>query len=393
MLTSGPKMLAVLGTRPEAIKLAPLITAAKADRTLDIQVCITGQHRSMLDQVLDVFGITPDYDLNLMKPAQSLAEVTSRIVTEVSSVIRDAQPQCVVVQGDTTTAFAASLAAFYERVPIAHVEAGLRTSDKYSPFPEEANRRFISSIADLHFAPTPWARANLLREGHPESAVFVTGNSVIDALIWVMNVLKSDARLRRQVEDRFAFLDPERRLVLITGHRRESFGGPIRRMCEALVDLVERVPDAEILYPVHLNPNVQEPVNAVLGSAHPKLRERIHLIAPVDYVSFVYLMARAHLIITDSGGVQEEAPSFGVPVLVTRDRTERPEGVEAGVAKLIGTDRKRIVEEAIRSLNVSRSPSITIQTSPYGDGLASSRMLENLRERFAGIRATPARAL
>ncbi len=338
----------------------------------------------MLDQVLDVFGIKPDYDLNLMKPAQSLAEVTSRIVVEVANVIREARPEWVIVQGDTTTAFASSLAAFYEKVSIAHVEAGLRTSDKYSPYPEEANRRFISTIADLHFAPTSWASGNLLQEGHPENSVFVTGNSVIDALVWVINLIKSNSVLREQLDDRFSFLKPYRRLVLVTGHRRESFGNPIRRTCEALVDLVGELSDVEILYPVHLNPNVQEPVNAILGCAHPELRERIHLIAPVDYVSFVYLMARAHLIITDSGGIQEEAPSLGVPVLITRQHTERPEGIEAGVAKLIGTDRTRIVEEAIGALSTSRLPTMTIHKSPYGDGLASARMIEKLRERVAG---------
>ncbi|PKA42824.1 UDP-N-acetylglucosamine 2-epimerase (non-hydrolyzing) (plasmid) [Rhizobium sullae] len=384
MSSSGATILAVLGTRPEAIKLAPLVKAAAADPSFDIRVCVTGQHRFMLDQVLDVFGIKPDYDLNLMKPAQSLAEVTSRIVVEVANVIREARPEWVIVQGDTTTAFASSLAAFYEKVSIAHVEAGLRTSDKYSPYPEEANRRFISTIADLHFAPTSWASGNLLQEGHPENSVFVTGNSVIDALVWVINLIKSNSVLREQLDDRFSFLKPYRRLVLVTGHRRESFGNPIRRTCEALVDLVGELSDVEILYPVHLNPNVQEPVNAILGCAHPELRERIHLIAPVDYVSFVYLMARAHLIITDSGGIQEEAPSLGVPVLITRQHTERPEGIEAGVAKLIGTDRTRIVEEAIGALSTSRLPTMTIHKSPYGDGLASARMIEKLRERVAG---------
>lgn len=390
MNSNGSRILAVLGTRPEAIKLAPIIMAAKADTVFDIQVCVTGQHRFMLDQVLEIFGIAPDYDLNLMKPAQSLSDITSRILVDVAKVIRDVQPSCVIVQGDTTTAFASSLAAFHERVSIAHVEAGLRTSNKYSPYPEEANRRFISNIADLNFAPTEWARRNLLREGHSGSTIFVTGNTVIDALMWVVNLLNSNNALRERLDERFSFLRSDRRLVLVTGHRRENFGAPIQSMFEAFIELVDRLPDIEMVYPVHLNPKVQEPAKAILGNARPDLLDRIHLIAPVDYLSFVYLMTKAHLIITDSGGIQEEAPSLGIPVLITRQHTERPEGVEAGVARLIGTDRTRVLEEALASLRNSCPPSMAIHQSPYGDGMATARILQRLREHIAEVGEAPA---
>ncbi|MDB5650195.1 MAG: UDP-N-acetylglucosamine 2-epimerase [Hyphomicrobiales bacterium] len=388
MAGSPSKVLVTFGTRPEAIKLAPLVKALAGHPRFDMEVCVTAQHRSMLDQVLETFAITPRYDLDLMRPAQTLPDITARMVTGVSGVVRDFKPDWVVVQGDTTTALAAGLAAFYEQASVAHVEAGLRTHEKYSPFPEEINRRLVSCVADLHFAPSKRAKDNLLRENCPESRVSVSGNTIVDALLWVVDRLRCELPLKRALDDRFSFLDPTRRLILITGHRRESFGRPFESMCHALVDIVAQAPDVEILYPVHLNPNVQAPVNAILGGAPAALSRRIHMIAPVDYLTFVYLMNRAQIIITDSGGVQEEAPSLGKPVLVTRENTERPEAVEAGTARLTGTDRDRIFDEAMRLLtdDVHRR-SMSFARNPYGDGQACARIVERLDAASGGPRA------
>jgi len=384
------KVLVVFGTRPEAIKLAPLIKTFQADQEHPrVEVCATGQHRFMVDQVLHLFCIKPDYDLDVMQPGQALAETAARIIIGVTKVIREARPGWLIVQGDTTTAFAASLAAFYEGVRVGHIEAGLRTWDKLHPFPEEMNRRLSACLADLHFAPTRQARANLLRENIPESRVYVTGNTIVDALFLTIERLGSDERLRTDLDQRFSLLDPKRRLILVTGHRRESFGEPFRNMCRAFVDILKIAPDTEILYPVHLNPNVREPVEAILGQAPAEVADRIHLIEPVDYHSFVYLMQRSHLIVTDSGGVQEEAPSIGRPVLVTRDNTERPEAVEAGTARLIGTDRQRIVEEVMSLLSDGAQYEIMRRAhNPYGDGQACKRVLQYLREMSGGDKAT-----
>lgn len=379
---SSPKrrVLLVFGTRPEAIKLCLLSKALEAADGFEAEVCVTAQHRSMLDQVLSIFDVKPRFDLNLMQANQGLADITARIVTGMTGVLREHKPDWILVQGDTTTAFVAALAAFYEKVNVGHVEAGLRTGFKYSPWPEEMNRQLVGRLADLHLPPTARARDALLAEGVPAERIHVTGNTVVDALLWVSNKLDTDAAARAQLDERFSFLNANRRLVLITGHRRESFGKPFEDMCNAFVDIVRAKPDVEILYPVHLNPNVQAPVKAILAAAPDELRSRIHLIEPVEYLPFVYLMKRAHFIITDSGGVQEEAPSLGKPCLVTRNDTERPEAVEAGTAKLIGTNRERIVSESLRLLDdAAHYGSMSRAHNPYGDGKANERIIEILR--------------
>lgn len=380
MQQSKRRVLCVFGTRPEAIKMALLSKALRAHPDFEAEVCVTAQHRSMLDQVLAIFDVVPRFDLDLMKENQGLADITARIVTGMTDVIRQHEPDWILVQGDTTTAFVAALAAFYEKVSIAHVEAGLRTGFKYSPWPEEMNRALVGRLADLHLAPTPRARDALLREDVPADRIHVTGNTVVDALLWVSKKLDDDHTAREQLDQRFSFLDPSRRLILITGHRRESFGKPFEDMCNAFVDIVRARPDVEILYPVHLNPNVQAPVKAILAAAPDELRSRIHLIDPIEYLPFVYAMKRCHFIITDSGGVQEEAPSLGKPCLVTRNDTERPEAVEAGTAKLIGTSRERIVAESLRLLDdEAHYRSMSRAHNPYGDGKANERIVEILR--------------
>lgn len=374
------RVLCVFGTRPEAIKMALLSRALREHPDFEAEVCVTAQHRSMLDQVLSIFDVKPRFDLDLMKDDQGLADVTARIVTGVTGVLRELRPDWVVVQGDTSTAFVAALAAFYEKVSIAHVEAGLRTGFKYSPWPEEMNRALVGRLADVHFPPTERARQALLRESVPADRIHVTGNTVVDALLWVSGALDRDARARRELDARFSFLDPTRRMILVTGHRRESFGRPFEDMCTAFVDIVRERPEVEIVYPVHLNPNVQAPVKAILAAAPPDLRARIHLIDPVEYLPFVYLMKRCHFVVTDSGGVQEEAPSLGKPCLVTRTDTERPEAVEAGTAKLIGTNRARIVSESLRLLDdEAHYRSMSRAHNPYGDGEANARIVESLR--------------
>lgn len=367
------KVMVVFGTRPEAIKLAPLITKLRNHPDCLVQVCVTAQHREMLDQVLQLFDITPDVDLNLMQAGQDLTDITCRVIGSMREVLRQHKPDWIIVQGDTTTTFAGALAAFYEKIPVAHVEAGLRTGNIMSPWPEEMNRRLTSVLAKIHFPPTDGSRQYLLCEGYPDKQIHVTGNTVIDALLEVVDRIHNNKEIRTKLDKEFSFLDKSRRLVLVTGHRRESFGNGFENICHALNDLSKN-DDIEIIYPVHLNPNVREPVNRIIKS-----NERIHLIEPQDYLPFVYLMDRAHLIITDSGGVQEEAPSLGKPVLVLRDVTERPEAVEAGTVKLVGTDRKKIVIEAENLLhNPDAYTEMARAHNPYGDGTACEQITEIL---------------
>ncbi|MCM0082798.1 UDP-N-acetylglucosamine 2-epimerase (non-hydrolyzing) [Geomonas sp. Red32] len=368
-------VLSVFGTRPEAIKMAPVVKELeKHPETIRSIVCVTAQHRQMLDQVLSLFDIRPDYDLDIMKPGQDLFDVTCRVLQGLKPVLEKERPDLVLVHGDTSTTMAASIASFYFRIPVGHVEAGLRTQDKFAPFPEEINRRVTGAVADLHFAPTETSRNNLLREGVADGSIYVTGNTVVDALLSVSHKIESDPGLHRQFEETFGFLDPAKRLVLVTGHRRENFGAGFEEICRALAELATTHPDVEILYPVHLNPNVQEPVRRILGDG---TLANVHLIEPVDYLPFVYLMNRAHLIVTDSGGVQEEAPSLGKPVLVMRHTTERPEAVEAGTVKLVGTDRGRIVAETSLLLdNEEAWRAMSLAHNPYGDGMAARRIVE-----------------
>jgi UDP-N-acetylglucosamine 2-epimerase (non-hydrolysing) len=372
-----PRILTVFGTRPEAIKMAPVVRALAADPTFDSRVCVTAQHRQMLDQVLQLFEIQPDFDLDLMRPGQDLTDITANVLIGLRSVLSDFRPDLVLVHGDTTTTCAAALAAYYQRIAVGHVEAGLRTGNIYSPWPEEMNRRLTGNLTELHFAPTERARDNLLREGVNAERITVTGNTVIDALLDVVQRLRTDDGLRQGILSQFDFLNPARRLILVTGHRRENFGAGFERICEGLATLAQR-PDVQIVYPVHLNPNVQEPVRRLLGAA-----DSIHLIPPLDYLPFVALMDRADLLITDSGGVQEEAPSIGKPVLVMRDTTERPEAVEAGTVRLVGTDTAAIVREATRLLDDPDAyRTMSRAHNPYGDGQAASRILATLRDRF-----------
>jgi UDP-N-acetylglucosamine 2-epimerase (non-hydrolysing) len=369
-----PRIALVFGTRPEAIKLAPVHRALRAADDLEPCVCVTGQHREMLDQVLAVFGIRPDADLDLMRPDQGLAGLTARAVAGVDGWLATAAPDLVLVQGDTTTVFCAALAAFYRGIPVGHLEAGLRTGDLRSPFPEEANRVLTTRLADLHFAPTPGARDNLLAEGVPAARIHVTGNTVIDALLEVRE------RVRRDPPEvpGFDATDP-RHLVLITGHRRENFGPGFRAVCGGIARLADRFADHVFVYPVHLNPHVQAPVREILGG-----RANVHLIDPLPYLPFVRLMDRSRLILTDSGGVQEEAPSLGVPVLVTRDTTERPEAVSAGTVRLVGTDEERLVREATRLLTDETARAEMARAhNPYGDGLAAGRIVAACREYLA----------
>jgi len=375
-MTETKKIAVVFGTRPEAIKLAPVVLALKADSRFDCHICVTAQHRDMLDQVLRIFHIEPDHDLNLMQPNQTLADLTVKAIKGIDSYLKEEKPDLILVQGDTTTVFCAALAAFYNRIPVGHVEAGLRTHNLYSPWPEEANRVITSHLAAVHFAPTALSRKNLLDEGVPDDIIHVTGNTVIDALLSVADRLDGDGTLREECNREFDFLDLAKRLILVTGHRRENFGEGFENICLALADIAADSPGVEILYRVHLNPNVREPVQRILGGNRFR---NVHLIEPVDYLPFVYLMHRSYLIVTDSGGVQEEAPSLGKPVLVMRDTTERPEAVEAGTVKLVGTRRESIVEAALTLLddqNVYRQMSMA--HNPYGDGKAAERIVRVL---------------
>lgn len=366
------KILTVFGTRPEAIKMAPLALALATDQRFDAKVCVTGQHREMLDQVLELFEIQPEFDLNIMKPGQDLTDVSTSILQGMKKVFQDFKPDMLLVHGDTATTFATTLAAYYHQIPVGHVEAGLRTGNLYSPWPEEGNRRLTGALASKHFAPTAVSRNNLLREGVADDAIFVTGNTVIDALLDVVNRLKNDDMLYKKASAPSEFLDPTRKLILVTGHRRESFGSGFERICQALRDVAQRHPEVDIVYPVHLNPNVREPVNRLLSGIN-----NIHLIEPMDYLPFVHLMSRSHIILTDSGGIQEEAPSLGKPVLVMRDTTERPEAVEAGTVKLVGSNVSNIVCELEKLLTDQESYRImSVAHNPYGDGKACNRIIE-----------------
>ncbi|WP_272664588.1 non-hydrolyzing UDP-N-acetylglucosamine 2-epimerase [Providencia sp. PROV174] len=369
------KVLTVFGTRPEAIKMAPLVHALAGDADFEAKVCVTAQHREMLDQVLKLFEITPDYDLNIMKPGQDLTDITCRILEGLKSVFADFQPDVVLVHGDTATTMATSLAAFYHRIPVGHVEAGLRTGDLYSPWPEEANRKIAGHLAMYHFAPTENSRQNLLKESIPDSHIFVTGNSVIDALLWVRDKVMSDQYMMEKLAANYRFIDPNKKMILVTGHRRESFGGGFERICHALAEIAQAHPDVQVVYPVHLNPNVSEPVKRILHDI-----DNIILISPQDYLPFVYLMNHAYLILTDSGGIQEEAPSLGKPVLVMRDTTERPEAVDAGTVRLVGTDTQKIVKEVNRLLtDDAEYHEMSRAHNPYGDGHACQRILAALK--------------
>ena len=368
------KLCFIFGTRPEAIKLAPVILRARDDDRFDVRVTVTGQHREMLDQMLSFFGIQPDVDLAVMEPNQSLASLTARVIQGVDVSLRQNKPDWVIVQGDTTTVWAAAISAFFNQVPVAHVEAGLRTHDKYQPFPEEINRRLAGRVADLHFAPTSWAQGNLSNENVPSERVHVTGNTVIDALQWTIK--RNHESPPAETEQIVAWMDEhvgENPMVLITGHRRESFGEGFQNICESIEQLARLYLDVQWVYPVHLNPNVQGPVHAMLGDC-----ENVHLLEPQAYPAFVALMERCRFALTDSGGVQEEAPSLGKPVLIMRSTTERPEGVEAGASKLIGTDSESIVSHCAELLDASVCRCTCI--SPYGDGRASERILDVLAE-------------
>jgi UDP-N-acetylglucosamine 2-epimerase (non-hydrolysing) len=368
------RVLIVIGTRPEMIKTGPLVRAAAIEPRFDMRLCITAQHRELLDPLLDLFGIRVDYDLNIMRAGQDLYGVTTRILKGVGEVIRDCKPDCVIVHGDTTTTFASALAAFYEKVAVGHIEAGLRTGDLYAPWPEEANRKLVSGLTRYNFAPTNRARDNLLREGVPAEQVYVTGNTVIDTLFWVRDRIGADSALANSLVAEFPFLDAEKRMILVTAHRRENFGEGFENICKGLLEIARARPDVQIVYPVHPNPNVQSPVHSHLDG-----QPNIALIDPVEYLPFVFLMQKSYLIITDSGGIQEEAPSLGKPVLVMRDATERPEAVEAGTVRLVGTKRRKIVEETLRLIDDRAAYEEMSQVhNPYGDGRATVRIVEVL---------------
>lgn len=381
------KIMLVFGTRPEAIKMAPLVKEfQKHPDTFQTIVCVTGQHREMLDQVLNIFDIRPDFDLNIMKQGQDLYDVTARVLTGMRDVLREAQPDVVLVHGDTTTSTAAALAAFYQQIPVGHVEAGLRTHNILSPWPEEMNRQITGRIASYHFAPTALSRQNLLQENVDDANITVTGNTVIDALYWVVDRIKNDRSLNAELEEvlRHAGYDVNRLadgrpLVLITGHRRENFGDGFINMCTAIKQLTERYPNVDFVYPMHLNPNVRRPIHEVFGDDLSNLGN-MHFIEPLEYLSFVYLMEKSTIVLTDSGGIQEEAPGLGKPVLVMRDTTERPEALEAGTVKLVGTDREKIFNEVSTLLDDAAAYARMSQAvNPYGDGLACSRIVERLK--------------
>ena len=382
------KIMLVFGTRPEAIKMAPLVKEfQKHPEKFETVVCVTGQHRQMLDQVLEIFGIKPDYDLNIMKQGQDLYDVTARVLTGMRDVLTDAKPDVVLVHGDTTTSTAAALAAFYQQIPVGHVEAGLRTRDIYSPWPEEMNRQLTGRIATYDFAPTPLSRQNLLDEGVDEAKITVTGNTVIDALYWVVDRIKTDKGLRDTLTNELAAagyltknLNSGRRMVLITGHRRENFGDGFISMCRAIKALTEKYPDVDFVYPMHLNPNVRRPIHEVFGQDLDK-GGNMHFIEPLEYLSFVFLMEKSTLVLTDSGGIQEEAPGLGKPVLVMRDTTERPEALAAGTVKLVGTDYDRIVGEVSTLLDdAAHYEAMSKAVNPYGDGHACGRIVNELLE-------------
>lgn len=380
------KVMLVFGTRPEAIKMAPLVKEFhKYPDKFETIVCVTGQHREMLDQVLHIFEITPDYDLNIMKQGQDLYDVTTRVLMGMRDVLKEARPDVVLVHGDTTTSTAAALAAFYQQIPVGHVEAGLRTHNIYSPWPEEMNRQITGRIATYHFSPTPLSRQNLLAEGVKEEKIFVTGNIVIDALYIVVDKIKKNKDLDAELENQLmqAGYDVNRlaegkKLVLITGHRRENFGDGFIRMCTAIKDLMRKYPDVDFVYPMHLNPNVRKPIHKVFGEDLSNLGN-MFFIEPLEYLSFVYLMEKSTIVLTDSGGIQEEAPGLGKPVLVMRDTTERPEALEAGTVKLVGTNYNKIVNEVSDLLdNQTYYETMSMAVNPYGDGTSCERIISIL---------------
>lgn len=371
------KILLVFGTRPEAIKMAPLaISLKKSSVHFETKVCVTGQHREMLDQVLSLFELEPDFDLNLMKPGQTLADITSEVLKGLNEVFDTWLPDVILVHGDTATTFAASLAAYYHKVQVGHVEAGLRTGDIYSPWPEEANRQLTSILTQYHFAPTQNSYDNLIKENIDPTNIVITGNTVIDALLAVKEKVETDREISAQFAKKFDFLDASKKLILVTGHRRENFGQGFEDICLALANIAQKNPEVQIVYPVHLNPNVQKPVNELLSGI-----DNIKLIEPQDYLPFVYLMNKSYLILTDSGGIQEEAPSLGKPVLVMRDTTERPEAVSAGTVKLVGTDPV-VMEDSVMELleNQDLYQKMTEAHNPYGDGTACDQIISFLKK-------------
>lgn len=369
------KILIVFGTRPEAIKMAPLVKAFKSNNHFDTRVCVTAQHRQMLDQVLEIFEISPEYDLNIMKAGQDLYDITSNVLVGVRDVLADFKPDIVFVHGDTSTTFSASLAAYYSKVKVGHIEAGLRTYDIYSPWPEEGNRQLTGVLANYHFAPTVQSQENLLKEGKNQNDIYVTGNTVIDALMYVLHRIESQPELKEKIKKKISsqyLLDHNRKVILVTGHRRENFGQGFINICEGLKQIALNNPNVDIVYPVHLNPNVQKPVNQILSDI-----ENVYLIDPLQYEEFIYLMSQAYFIITDSGGIQEEAPSLGKPVLVMRDTTERPEAVAAGTVKLVGCDKETLVREAEKLLHDHSEYEIMSRAhNPYGDGKACERVVQ-----------------
>ncbi len=376
LLSEMIKVLTVFGTRPEAVKMAPLVHALAEDSRFNAKVCVTAQHREMLDQVLDLFHIIPDYDLNLMKPGQTLNDVTAKILIELKPVLEEFKPDVVLVHGDTATTFAASLSAYYEKISVGHVEAGLRTGDIYSPWPEEANRKLTGALASYHFAPTETSKKNLLGENIDLNKIFVTGNTVIDALLKVVESIESSTDLQQQLKANYPFVDETKDLVVITGHRRENFGQGFESICQSIAAVAKEKPDVQFVYPVHLNPNVREPVNRLLTGL-----DNVYLIEPLEYLPFVNLMRLSAVILTDSGGIQEEAPSLGKPVLVMRDTTERPEAVDAGTVKLVGTSKDSIVTALLELLKKeSEYHKMSKAHNPYGDGQACMKILDALNQ-------------
>jgi len=375
------KVLSIFGTRPEAIKMAPLVVKLKQNAQIDSAVCVTGQHREMLDQVLELFDITPNYDLNVMKKNQSLSEVTSRIINNLSPILEEYQPDLILVHGDTTTTFSAALSGFYHQVSVGHVEAGLRTGNIFSPWPEEANRKLVSCITEMHFAPTEQAMINLKQENVKESKIMVTGNTVIDALMMIKDNIEGDINLQNSLSKNFSFIGDGKRIVLVTGHRRENFGQGFENICGSLKSLAIKNNDVNFVYPVHLNPKVREPVNQLLSNI-----DNIHLIEPQGYLEFVYLMINSYVILTDSGGIQEEAPALGKPVVVMRNTTERPEAVSAGTVVLVGTDKNKIVDTIDSLLNdKDRYREMSMAHNPYGDGTASEKIINQIIDKMGGI--------
>jgi UDP-N-acetylglucosamine 2-epimerase (non-hydrolysing) len=364
------KILLVIGTRPEAIKIAPVVKKLQEEK-FNVEVCVTAQHREMLDEVLNIFEITPNYDLDIMKKDQDLYDVTSNVLIKLKDILKTSKPNLVMVHGDTTTTFSASLAAFYQKIDIAHIEAGLRSGNIYSPYPEEANRKLTSVLAKYHFAPTKKAKENLIKEGIKKENILITGNTVIDSLKWVLEKIRNNTNIQT-----IKNIPLDSKFVLVTGHRRESFGEGFLNICEALKEIALKHPEINIIYPVHLNPNVREPVNKILKDI-----DNVKLIEPLNYLEFVYLMSKSYLILTDSGGIQEEAPSLNKPVLVMRDTTERPEGVEAGCLKLVGTNKEKIVKEVEKLLSDKNEyEKMSKCINPYGDGMASERIAKFLKE-------------